>query len=85
MGANEQAALERAVLEATRLRCDSPVVQLLGSVAVVLCYEGGGVDPAHLAATNVFVLEHGDWRMTHHHAGPLSHPMRPVRGSAFVN
>jgi hypothetical protein len=78
----------QAILKETppfRLRCDSPVVQLLGSVAVVLCYEGGDIDPAHLAATNVFVLENGDWRMTHHHAGPLSHPTPAARGSAFVN
>jgi hypothetical protein len=68
-----------------RLRCDSPVVQLLGSVAVVLCYEGGDTDPAHLAATNVFVLEDGTWRMTHHHAGPLSIAQRATSTSRFMN
>lgn len=78
----------QAILKGTpefRLRGDSPVVQLYGGVAVVLCYEGADADPAHLAATNVFVLEHGVWRMTHHHAGPLSHPMPAGRGSSLMN
>jgi hypothetical protein len=38
----------------------------------VTCYEGNAHQPAHLAATNVFVLEDGQWRMVHHHAGPLA-------------
>ncbi|HVU02971.1 MAG TPA: nuclear transport factor 2 family protein [Polyangiaceae bacterium] len=64
---------------AFRLRCDSPVVSLHGEVAVVLCYEGGEGAPAHLAATNVFVLENGEFRMTHHQAGPLSSPRSDPR------
>jgi hypothetical protein len=54
------------------MRCDGVVVNLLGEVAVVTCYEANGDHPAHLAATNVFVLEDGSWRMVHHQAGPLS-------------
>ena len=54
------------------MRCDEPFVHLLGETAVVVCYEGNGDHPAHLAATNVFVLEGASWRMVHHHAGPLS-------------
>jgi hypothetical protein len=79
----------RAVLESWRellgepppfeLRCDRPVVHVLGEVAVVTCYEGNGDRPAHLAATNVFVLEGARWRMVHHQAGPLAAPIaRPV-------
>lgn len=56
------------------MRCDRPVVHLLGEAALVTCYEGNGKHPAHLSATNVFVLEGGTWRMVHHHAGPLSRP-----------
>lgn len=56
------------------LRCDRPVVNLFGNVAVVTCYEGTDDQPAHLAATNVFVLERGSWRMVHHQAGPLATP-----------
>jgi ketosteroid isomerase-like protein len=71
--------------QAFSLRCDSATVQLLGSVALVLCYEGGEAEPAHLAATNVFVLEDGAWRMVHHHAGPLSAPIARPSSSALVN
>lgn len=55
--------------------CADARVQLLGETALVLCYEGSGDNPAHLAATNVFVLEDGRWRLVHHHAGPLSRPI----------
>ena len=68
------------------MRCDQAQVQLLPSCAIVTCYEGNGGQPAHLAATNVFVLEAGQWRMLHHHAGPLSRPLaRPAgpRGSSL--
>ncbi|HWA75155.1 MAG TPA: nuclear transport factor 2 family protein [Polyangiaceae bacterium] len=78
----------RAILHQDRafnLRCSSPIVQLLGEVAIVLCYEGGAGEPAHLAATNVFVLEGGAWRMTHHHAGPLSAPIPAPSSTALIN
>lgn len=59
--------------------CADARVQLLGETALVLCYEGAGDNPSHLAATNVFVLEAGRWRLVHHHAGPLSRPIvRPA-------
>jgi ketosteroid isomerase-like protein len=57
------------------MHCDHARVQLLPAAAIVTCYEGNGDQPAHLAATNVFVLEQERWRMLHHHAGPLSRPM----------
>jgi ketosteroid isomerase-like protein len=61
------------------LRCDRPVAHVLEGFAVVTCYEGNGSQPAHLAATNVFVLENGRWRMIHHQAGPLAEPIpKPV-------
>jgi len=53
----------------------APRVHLLGEVAFVTCLEANGKQPAHLAATNVFQLEGGRWRMVHHHAGPLSQPI----------
>jgi ketosteroid isomerase-like protein len=65
------------------MRCDRPVVHLAGGAAFVTCYEGNGEHPAHLAATNVFVLEDGSWRMVHHHAGPLAAPIaKPATYSA---
>lgn len=54
------------------MRCDQPLVQLLGEGALVTCYEGNDREPAHLAATNAFVWEDGAWRMVHHQAGPLA-------------
>lgn len=58
------------------LRCDRPVVSsVLTGVAIISCYEANGEHPAHLAATNVFALEDGHWRMVHHQAGPLSTPI----------
>jgi ketosteroid isomerase-like protein len=58
------------------LRCGRARVHMVSSdVAIVTCYEGEGENPAHLAATNIFVRETGRWRMVHHQAGPLSTPI----------
>jgi ketosteroid isomerase-like protein len=57
------------------MSCRRARVHMLGQTAFVTCLEANGDDPAHLVATNVFVLEDGHWRMTHHHAGPLSEPV----------
>lgn len=67
------------------LRCDQPVVRVMGETAIVVCYEGSNDEPAHLAATNVFVLEDGRWRMVHHHAGPISRPVPRSGSSRSVN
>jgi hypothetical protein len=69
----------------TDMRCDDPSVQLLGEAAVVTCYEGNGSKPAHLAATNVFVLEEGEWRMVLHQAGPLTTPRPRAAAPRVVN
>lgn len=66
------------------LRCDSPTAQLVGTAAIVYCYEGSNEHPAHLAATNVFVREGSDWRMVHHQAGPLADPI-PRRRASELN
>jgi ketosteroid isomerase-like protein len=64
------------------MRCDHARVHLIGELAIVTCYEGNDDRPAHLAATNVFIIEDGAWRMLHHHAGPLSTPIRRPTPSA---
>jgi ketosteroid isomerase-like protein len=63
------------------MRCHDAQAHLLrDEIAIVTCYEGNGSRPPHLAATNVFVLEDGRWRMLHHHAGPLAQQARgPAR------
>jgi ketosteroid isomerase-like protein len=70
---------------AFKLRCDVATVALFEGTAIVFCYEGGEGQPSHLAATNVFVLEDGGWRMVHHHAGPLSDPIPEPRSADLVN
>jgi ketosteroid isomerase-like protein len=67
------------------LRCEDAVVTIMNDTAILTCYEGAGDEPAHLAATNVFVREDGDWRMVHHHAGPLSQPIRKSSAPAVVH
>ena len=56
-------------LDAPRVMCHDDEALLFGAVAVVLCEEE--LDNGHLAVTNVFVREDGEWRMVHHQAGPL--------------
>lgn len=67
------------------LRCLDPRVQLLGDTAIVTCYEGADQNPAHLAATNVYVRENLEWKMVHHHAGPIEHPVTPRKPSSGWN
>jgi ketosteroid isomerase-like protein len=67
------------------MRCDRARVHLLGEVAFVTGYEGNGSQSAHLAVTNVFVLEDGRWRMVHHQAGPLSQPLPRLVSRSQVN
>jgi hypothetical protein len=66
------------------MRCHHPRVHLVGQVALVIAYEGNDEQPAHLAVTNVFALEDGEWRMVHHQAGPLSRPVA-VKPGPVVN
>ena len=72
-----------ATRPAFTLRCDRPTVQVFGATAIVYCYEAGNDEPAHLAATNVFVREGDGWRMVHHHAGPLAAPLPDPRRTAL--
>lgn len=71
-----------------RMRCQGAVAHLFGEFAFVTCLEANGDEPAHLCATNVFVVEDGQWKMVHHHAGPIATPKperRPPAGSRFLN
>ena len=49
--------------------------RVFGAVAVVICRELVSGSP--LVATNVFVREEGEWRMSHHHAGPVVQLLAP--------
>ena len=49
------------------VRCEDPVCQVIGDVAVITCTER--IEDVSLSVTNLFVNEGGTWRMMHHHAG----------------
>ncbi len=52
------------------IRCSEEIARVAGSAAFVVCTES--LDAGELVATNVFVQEAGDWKMAHHHAGPVA-------------
>ena len=54
------------------VRCSQPTAHRVSdTVAFVICLEV--VDEIHhMVATNIFVLEDGEWRMTMHQAGPMT-------------
>jgi len=65
----------RAILashNAPRIGCRNAVARVLGNSAYVVCYEA--IDGSFLVATNVFVREHGGWKMVHHQAGATPPP-----------
>ena len=55
--------------EAPHVMCHDDEAFLYGDMAIVLCEEE--LTGGNLAATNVFVREHGAWRMVHHQASPI--------------
>jgi ketosteroid isomerase-like protein len=72
-GREQVLASFRAILsspDAPNVRASDEVAVVLGDVAFVTCVEHVG--SAELAATNVFALESGAWRMVHHHASPMA-------------
>jgi len=72
-GREEVMASWRAIFRnprAPEVRCENPVVFLMGDVAMVVCTEA--LPEGSLVATNLYVREGDDWRMSHHHAGPGS-------------
>jgi ketosteroid isomerase-like protein len=54
------------------IRCSDAVAHVLGSAAIVICTER--FPGAELVATNVFVDEHGSWKLIHHQAGAVARP-----------
>jgi len=58
-------------LDAPDIQCTDATAVVVGDAAFVTCVEHIG--DARLAATNIFALERGEWRMVHHHAGPLAY------------
>ncbi len=58
--------------------CSSPMVIRQGRVAIVFCTED--IEGHQMTASNVFVEEDGVWRMTGHHARPLSPSRQNITG-----
>lgn len=61
--------------EAPSIVCSDAQAHVLGTSAFVTCLEGHEGEAPRLAATNVFTLEDGVWRLVHHQAGPLGSPL----------
>lgn len=59
-----------------QIRCESSTAWIADGVAWVVCNEI--IENVVLTATNVFVLEEGEWRMVHHHASPTANVRRQV-------
>ena len=57
----------------SQIRCANAKACIQGETAYVVCNE---VFPeGRLIATNIFIMDEGNWRMVHHQAGPCN----PVR------
>ena len=52
------------------IRCEHAWAHIDGTMAYVLCNEI--LAKGQLAATNIFALEDGTWKLVHHQAGPMS-------------
>lgn len=70
----------KAVLDAWRrifdgatgssMNCTEATVYFMGEAAFVVCIER--MPEGEVVATNIFVQEHGDWKLTHHHGGLIA-------------
>lgn len=52
------------------IQCHAPKATVYGDTAVVVCIEE--IEGAFLCATNVFIRSGTEWRLAHHHAGPVN-------------
>ncbi|MEM7169904.1 MAG: nuclear transport factor 2 family protein [Pseudomonadota bacterium] len=54
--------------QAPKIKCRAPLAHQMGEIGYVVCYEE--IANTLLVATNVFVREDQQWRISHHQAGP---------------
>lgn len=76
-GRHEVMASWRGILShsgAPTLWCSAVKVHVLGTSALVTCLEGEKKGLPRLVATNVFTMENGYWRLSHHHGAALLSP-----------
>ena len=71
--------------DSPRIACYDERALLYGDAAFVVCEEE--LDGATLIASNWFVREDGEWRISHHQAGQLvaRRPTGPRRASSRIN
>lgn len=69
--------------DAPRIVCYDEQVFLYGDVALVVCEEE--LEGGTLAASNFFVRENGNWRMTHHHASQIVRRQAESRRPSRLN
>lgn len=65
------------------IRCEAANAHVHGDMAFVVCNEV--LPGATLAATNVFIREQGEWRICHHHAGPIPQPRQEELSRESLN
>ncbi|MCH9680544.1 MAG: nuclear transport factor 2 family protein [Deltaproteobacteria bacterium] len=65
------------------IRCTRVDARMHGATATIICEEHLG--GAQLTATNAFVLKQGQWRIWHHHAGPIAHRVREATAGSLLN
>jgi ketosteroid isomerase-like protein len=61
------------------VRMSDAAARLVGEAAIVVCLEH--LEGTTLVATNVFVREQGEWRITHHHASAVRRGQGPTTPS----
>ena len=64
---------------APALYCSAVTVHVLGTSALLTCLEGEERGLPRLVATNVFTMERGHWRLSHHHGAALLSPSEPAK------
>ncbi|MTI09026.1 nuclear transport factor 2 family protein [Curvivirga aplysinae] len=84
MGRNNVMASFRAVLpNSPAVIPYAPNAFGVGDMGYVICYEK--IRDTYLLATNVFIMEEGQWRLTHHQAGPTEAHPTPLEEEGSVN
>ena len=79
IGRNEVMRSWRNILsnpKAPKIECEHVWAHVAETIAYVLCNEV--MAEGQLAATNIFTLEDGAWKIIHHQAGPMPNTAREL-------
>ena len=64
----------------SNLNCSEARVYFMDNAAFVICIER--MPEGEVVATNIFVQEHGEWKLTLHHGGLIAQIARDFSGDA---